>query len=95
MRLGKYEAAADAILYEFDADTWARLKRAKVQSDRSFAGPLRRMRHQRGIPRDGFGGITAKTIARVERGEVSRPHPKTLAEIAKRLGVDADHIETY
>lgn len=95
VRLGKYEAAADAILYEFDPEARARMKRNQVQVDGSFGGALRRLRLQRGVRRDGFSGITAKTIARIERGDVAKPHAKTLARIAKKLGVKSDEIETY
>jgi hypothetical protein len=95
VRLGNYEASADTILYEFDRDTRTRLKQAEVQSDKTFGGALRRLRLQRGIPRDGFSGIAAKTIARIERGEVGRPHVKTLVEIAKRLDVEPEEIQTF
>ena len=40
-------------------------------------------------------GVTAKTIARIERSEVGKPHGKTLQIIAQRLGVNADQIESY
>jgi hypothetical protein len=95
VRLGKYEAATDAILYEFDPRARARMKDNLVENDKTFGGALRRLRLQRGVPRDGFGGITAKTIARIERGEVAKPHPKTLAQIAKRLRVQSGEIETF
>jgi len=42
-----------------------------------------------------FPGITAKEIARIERGEIKKPHQRTLAVIARRLGVPADQIATY
>jgi hypothetical protein len=95
VRLGKYEAATDAILYEFDPRARARMKDNVAQSDKTFGGALRRLRLQRGVPRNGFRGIAAKTIARIERSEVDKPHARTLAQIAKRLGVAPDEIETF
>lgn len=95
VRLGKYEAAADAILYESDPSARARMKNNFVQADKSFGGALRRLRLQRGVRRNDFGGITAKTIARIERGEVGKPHARTLARIAKKLDVKPDDIETF
>lgn len=95
IRLGRYEAAVDAILYEFDA-RYRRFERARrVDMDPSFGAALRRLRLQRGIPRDGFVGISAKEIARIERGEVERPHAATLRILAGRLGVRPDEIATY
>lgn len=95
VRLGKYEAATDAILYEFDPEARARMKSNLVEKDTSFGGALRRLRLQRGVSRDGFRGITPKTIARIERGEVAKPQARTLARIAKKLGVEPDEIETF
>lgn len=95
IRLGHYEAAVDAILYEFDA-RYRRFERARrVNMDPSFGAALRRLRLQKGIPRDGFVGISPKEIARIERGEVERPHAATLRILAGRLGVRPDEIATY
>jgi transcriptional regulator with XRE-family HTH domain len=66
-----------------------------VDSDRSLGGALRRLRLQKGLRQSDFPGVTAKEIARIERGEVKKPHQQTLAEIAKRMGVSADEISTY
>jgi transcriptional regulator with XRE-family HTH domain len=49
----------------------------------------------RGLSRADFPGIHEKTIARIERGEVERPHGGTLDAIAKWLGVAPEEIETY
>lgn len=95
VRLGEYEAAADAILYEFDAAYRRRAKKREVERDDSFGGALRRLRPQKGLHRSDFDGITAKEIARIERGEVRRLHPRTVAILAKRLGVSAREIPTY
>jgi len=95
VRLGKFEAAADAILYEFDPEARRRAKRRSIAKDATFGGALRRLRLQRGLGRDDFDGISAKEIARIERGEVARPHEETLAKVALRLGVKREEIETY
>jgi hypothetical protein len=95
IRLGDYEAAADAILYDFDGAYRRRAKKRSIDQDRSFGGALRRLRLQKGLGRNDFPGITAKEIARIERGEVNAPHTETLAVIAKRTGVPAAQIGSY
>lgn len=95
IKLGEYEAATDAILYEFDPNYRSRTKGRQLSEDKSFGGALRRLRLQRGLSRDAFPGISAKTIARIERGEVSRPHGETLGILAKRLGVKPEEIATF
>ena len=95
IRLGAYEAAADALLYEFDEDYRRRAKKRQVETDRSLGGALRRLRLQKGLRQGDFSGVTAKEIARIERGEVKKPHQHTLTTIAKRMGVSADDILTY
>jgi hypothetical protein len=95
VRLGPFEAAADAILYEFDPEARRRAKQRSIAKDASFGGALRRLRLQRGLRREDFDGISAKEIARIERGEVAKPHDETIATLARRLGVKAGEIETY
>jgi hypothetical protein len=95
IRLGTYEAAANALLYEFDEDYRRRAKKRQVETDRSLGGALRRLRLQKGLRQGDFPGVTAKEIARIERGEVKKPHQHTLTAIAKRMGVSADDILTY
>ena len=95
VRLGPYEAATDAILYEFDADYRRRAKRRRLEGDRSLGGALRRLRIQKGLSRGDFPGISEKEVARIERGEVKRPHAETVAALAKRLGVRPDDVATY
>jgi transcriptional regulator with XRE-family HTH domain len=53
------------------------------------------LRLQRGLKQGDFIPLTAKTIARIERSEVGKPHGKTLQIISQRLGVNADQIESY
>ena len=40
-------------------------------------------------------GVSEKTIARLERGEIAKPHGRTLGILAKKLGVPPEEIETY
>ncbi len=93
--LGAYEASSDGILYEFDAAYRLKLNKQRRQSERTFGAALRRLRLQRGLKQSDFAPLTTKTIARIERSEVSRPHGKTLDVLARRLGVSADQIESY
>lgn len=95
VRLGEFEASAEAILYELDANYRRRMKKRAAKEDRTLGGALRRLRTQRRVGRDDFGEISAKEIARIERGEVKKPHARTLAAIAKRLGVKPWDIATY
>jgi hypothetical protein len=93
--LGDYEASADAILYELDADYRRRLKKQRRQSERTLGASLMRLRKQRGLKRSDFAPISSKEIARIERDEVAKPHASTLKTIAARLGVRPEQIEDY
>jgi hypothetical protein len=93
--LGEYEAATDAILYEHDEEFRRRLNKQRQKSEKSFGASLRRLRIQRRLRREDFPPLAAKTIARIERNEIGKPHGKSLDTIAQRLGVPADQIETY
>lgn len=96
VRFGKYEAAADAILYEFDADYRRRIAKVRQVGEKSFGASLRRLRKQRGLRREDFGpSISAKTIARIEQGKVQRVQSRTVEAIARRLGVQANEIRSY
>jgi hypothetical protein len=95
VQLGDYEAGADAILYEFDPESRRRMREREIRKDGSFGGSLRRLRLQKGLSRSDFGPLSPKTIARIERGEVEKPHEDTLAMLAARLRVKAEDIETY
>jgi hypothetical protein len=95
IRLGEHEASFDAVLYEFDPRARARIRARMRAEDRSIGGSIRRLRELRGVRREEFGSVSAKTIARIERGEVSAPQPATLAVIAERLGVAVGELESY
>jgi DNA-binding Xre family transcriptional regulator len=95
VRLGDYEAGADAILYEFDADARRRMREREIRKDTSFGGSLRRLRLQKGLSRSDFAPLSSKTIARIERGDVEAPRGETLDEVARHLGVPAGDIGSY
>jgi hypothetical protein len=95
IRLGDYEAASDAILYELDPEFRKQQNARRRREDRSFGASLRRLRIQKRIGRADFPSISAKTIARLERNETGKPHGKTLNILARTLRVDPDAIETY
>lgn len=96
VRLGRYEAAADAVLYEFDPEYRRRISKKRLKEDRSFGAALRRLRKQRGLRREDFEPeISAKTVARIEQRAVTRIRPKTLAALASHLGVEPDDIATF
>jgi len=95
VRFGEYEASADFILYEADADYRKRAKKKLRAEEISFGASLRRLRVLKGVPQSGFPGISAKTIARIENGEVEKPHGTTLKTISETLGVSAGEIESY
>jgi len=93
--LGGYEIAFEALLLERDAAYRRRANARRVDADASFGGCLRRLRRFKRVPRDGFPGLSAKTLARIERGEVDAPRAATLRTIARRLGVRPEEIGTY
>ncbi|MEZ4651763.1 MAG: helix-turn-helix transcriptional regulator [Candidatus Eisenbacteria bacterium] len=92
--LGDYEAAADAVLYERDPEYRRRLHARRRREDQGFGPSLRRLRTQRGLSRDDFDGVSAKTIARVERGEME-PGPRARQAIVDRLGMSIEEIRAY
>ena len=96
VRFGDYEAAADAILCEFDLVYRCHVFNARRQWERTIGASLRRLSKQRGLRREDFEpNVTAKTIARTEHGLVQRIQMATLNSIADRLRVNIDEIETY
>lgn len=96
VELGDYEAAVDAILYEYDPEYRRRIRKQRKQEDPSFGAALRRLRKQRGLRREHFGPeLSAKTIARIEQGKVKRVQKKTLNALAAHLSVEPEEIETF
>jgi DNA-binding XRE family transcriptional regulator len=95
VRLGKYEAASDVILYESDAEYRRRKAKERIASEKGLGASIRRLRKQRGLSREDFAPLSSKTIARIEQGRVTSIHGKTEATIAKALGVKPDEIASY
>lgn len=96
VQLGDYEAAVDAILYEYDPEYRRRITKQRLREDQSFGASLRRLRKQRGLRREDFEpDLSAKTLARIEQGKVKRIHNKTFNALAKRLFVEPEDIETF
>lgn len=93
--LGDYEASADSILYEVDPGYRARINADRRAKQKTFGACLRKLRQQRMLTRGDFAPISAKTIARIERDEIERPHGKTLKFLCQRLEVEPEKIETY
>jgi transcriptional regulator with XRE-family HTH domain len=82
-------------LYELDEDYRTRARKRRLEQDESIGGSIRRLRLQKGLRQSDFPGVTAKEIARIERGKVKRPHRDTLEKIANRTGVPVDQLESY
>jgi hypothetical protein len=95
IHLGDYEIAADAILYEVDPHFRRRVNALRRSEEQGFGASLRRLRIARGLRQSDFPPISSKTIARIERGEIDKPHCETLEVLSSRLGVSPDSIETY
>lgn len=95
LRVGDKEASTDAILYAFDEVYRRRKKELRIEQDPTFGGALRRLRILRRLSRSDFEGVSAKEIARIERGEVERPHRKTIELLAQQLDVQPEEITSY
>jgi lambda repressor-like predicted transcriptional regulator len=95
VRLGDYEAASDAILYEADPEYRRKARKRLLAEEKTFGASLRRLRIQKGLSRSDFAPLSSKCIARIERSEVEKPHGETLRTIADRLGVEQEEIESY
>jgi DNA-binding Xre family transcriptional regulator len=96
VKLGEYEAAVDAILYEYDSEFRRAHSKRRLQEDHSFGASLRRLRKQRGLRREDFEpDLSAKTVARIEQGKVTRIQKGTLESLAKHLSVKPDEIESF
>ena len=95
IHLGDFEIAADAILYEVDPHFRRRVNALRRSEEQGFGASLRRLRIARGFRQGDFPPISSKTIARIERGEIEKPHRETLEVLSSRLGVTPESIETY
>ena len=96
VKLGCYESALDAILYEYDPEFRRVISKKRLQEDRSFGAALRRLRKQRGLRREEFEPeVAAKTVARIEQGKVTRIQKATLEALAKHLAVEPGEIQSF
>jgi hypothetical protein len=83
VRLGEFEAAADAILYAFDAEARRRAKQRSIEKDASFGGALRRLRLQRGLRREDFEG-SARRRSRASSGVKWRSRMRRRSRSSRR-----------
>jgi hypothetical protein len=88
------EIPVGTLLYSRDRAFRQRYRANLLKNDSSFGGSLKRLRMLRGLSRNDLG-ISAKEVARIERGETRKPHPDTLRTIAKKLRVEPSEIESY
>ena len=95
LKFGDYEATSDSVLWTTDPEYRARAKANERFHAKGFGPALRRLRKQRGLLQSDFPNVARKTISRIEKGEVEKPHGHTLARIAQTLGVAPEDIETY
>jgi DNA-binding XRE family transcriptional regulator len=95
LKFGDYEATADVVLWETDPEYRKRLKAKEREIAEGFGPSLRRLRKQRGLSQSDFPNVARKTISRIEKGDVEKPHGVTLSRIAKALGVEPEQIESY
>ena len=95
VRLGSYEASTDSILHDLDPDYRRRLNARRRASDRGLGPALRRLRVQRGLSRSDFEGISAKTLARIERGEITQPRKATVRALEATLGLGLNEIASF
>jgi DNA-binding XRE family transcriptional regulator len=97
IQLGPYEATTESLLYEFDPEYRRRIGKERRESDQSFSAALRRLRKQRGLRREDFAPLSAKTIARIEQGKElpEHLHARTWKILSQKLGVKAEEIETF
>ena len=95
IRFGTYEATADVIFYEGDPDFRRELNAQRKEQERGLGPAVRRLRIQRGLRQTDFGHLSAKTMARIECGQITRPQRRTLEAIAQKLGVSPQELDTY
>ncbi len=95
LRFGLCEAAFDAVLYQCDPDYRRRLKAQRRAEEQTLGASIRRLRLQKGLRQEDFGEVPARTVARIENGEVVRPQRATLEVLAGRLGVEVGELGGY
>lgn len=82
------------LLMETDAVFRREFRRRTWAQQRDLASRIRHLRKLRRARREDFPGLTSKTIARIERGEIKMPQRETLRLIAIHLGVEIDQLLT-
>lgn len=92
VRLGNFTLATDRVLASMDSRYRRRTRKEILNLDGSFGARVRRLREGLKVPRTMFPGLSARTLARIERGESVRPRPGTLVIIARRLRVDIEEL---
>ena len=95
LKFGDYEATADLVLWELDPDYRSRTRKRERMRAKGFGPSLRRLRKQHGLSQSDFPGVSAKTISRIETGEIERPHRRTVELISKTVRVPPDLLETF
>ena len=95
LRFGDYEAATDSILYDYDVEFRRSQNKLRKATERTLGASIRRLRQQRQLTRNDFDRLDPKTLARIERSEVAKPHQDTLKLIADRLGVKPEELGSY
>jgi DNA-binding Xre family transcriptional regulator len=96
IRLGTYEAAAEALLYEYDPDYRRRIAKQRRETEQSLGASIRRLRKERGLRRQDFAPeVASKTIARIEQGRIQSVRARTLEAIARRLRVAPEELGTF
>lgn len=95
VRFGAYEATADVLLYDYDAEYRRRTKRAERTARSSFGSAFRRLRLLKGLHQRDFAPVGERTIRRIENDVSQRLHPDTRRRIEARLGVSFDRIGSY
>lgn len=80
------------LLMEEDAVFRREFRRRTWAQQRDLASRIRHLRKLRRARREDFPGLTAKTIARIERGEIKMPQRETLRLIAIHLGIEIDQL---
>jgi hypothetical protein len=95
IRMGEYEASFDAILFDRDPAYRRHARKRMIASAQGLGASIRRLRLRSGVARSDFPGLDEKTLARIEREEVAKPHAKTLRTIARRLGVGVDELAAH
>ncbi len=96
IQFGEYEAATDAVLYEFDPEYRRRALLQRRESEQTIGASVRRLRKQRGLRQQDFAPeLDEKTIARIEQNKIKNIRATTLNALARHLRVKPGDLATY